>query len=117
MNKGKIAADERTDKLTEMMTGTRRLQVRIAGARKEILDALNAIPEVSYVDAGKEVNPEDGVVYKIESKDGQDIRRQVFEVCAQKHAPILGMETVTASLEDVFMNLTRESVRKKVRSK
>ena len=117
MNKGKLAADERIDRLTEMMSGTRRLQVRIAGQRKDILEALSAIPSVSYVDAGKEINAEDGVVYKIESKDGADVRREVFAVCAQKNAPILGMETVTASLEDVFMNLTRETARKKVKAK
>ena len=117
MNKGKIAADERTDKLTEMMAGTKRLQVRLAGTRKELLEAFNAIPEVTYVDAGREIDPAEGVVYKIESKDGADVRRQVFDICARLGSPILGMETVTASLEDVFLNLTRETARKKVKSK
>lgn len=117
MNKGKIAADERTDKLTEMMAGTKRLQVRVAGTRKELLEAFNAIPEVTYVDAGREIDPAEGVVYKIESKDGADVRRQVFDICARLGSPILGMETVTASLEDVFLNLTRETARKKVKSK
>ena len=117
MNKGKLAADERIDRLTEMMSGTRRLQVRIVGQRKEILEALNSVPGISYVDAGKEVNADEGVLYRIESKDGADVRREVFAICAQKNAPILGMETVTASLEDVFINLTRESARKKVKSK
>lgn len=117
MNKGKIAADERTDKLTEMMAGTRRLQVRAAGNRKELIEAFNAIPEVTYVDAGREIDPAEGVLYKIESKDGADVRRQVFEVCASRSCPILSMETVTASLEDVFLNLTRETARKKVKAK
>ena len=117
MNKGKIAADERTEHLTEMMSGSKRLQVRAVGVRKELIDAFNAIPEVSYVEAGREIDPSEGVLYKIESKDGADVRRQVFEVCAKLGAPILGMETVTASLEDVFLNLTRESARKKVKSK
>ena len=117
MNKGKVAADERTEHLTEMMSGSKRLQVRVCGVRKELLEAFNAIPEVSYVDAGREIDPAEGVLYKIESKDGADVRRQVFEVCARLGAPILNMETVTASLEDVFLNLTRESARKKVKTK
>ena len=111
MNKGKIVVDERTDRLTELMSGTRRLQVRIAGVRKAVLDSLNALENVSYVEAGKDMGGE--TVYKIESKDGKDIRREVFELCAKNGTPILNMETVTSSLEDVFLNITRDVQRKK----
>ncbi len=113
MNKGKIAADEKTDKLTALMTGTRRLAVRIDGSRKEILDALNGLECVSYVEAGRDISSGDGIVFKIESKDGRDIRREVFELCARMNTPILGMETVSASLEDVFMSITKDAQRRK----
>lgn len=117
MNKGKIAADERTDKLTELMSGTRRIQVRIIGSRKETLEALKALDCVAYVEATKEISAEDGVCYKIESKDGRDIRKEIFALCAEKNTPIVGMETVTSSLEDVFLNITKETARRKVKSK
>ena len=114
INKGKIAADERTDRLTKLMSGTRRLQVSIAGVRKTVLESLKALDGVAYVEAGKDMGGE--TVYKIESKDGLDIRRAVFELCAKNNTPILSMETVTASLEDVFMNVTREVQKKKARA-
>ena len=117
MNKGKIAADERTDRLTELMSGTRRLQVKIVGNRKAVLDSINALECVSYVEAGRDINSEDGITYKIESKGGADIRREIFELCAKNNTPIVGMETVTATLEDVFLNITKDSVRKKVKGK
>ena len=117
MNKGKIAADERTDRLTELMSGTRRLQVKIVGNRKTVLDSINALECVSYVEAGRDINSEDGITYKIESKGGADIRREIFELCAKNNTPIVGMETVTATLEDVFLNITKDSVRKKVKGK
>lgn len=114
MNKGRVAADERTDKLTEMMTGTRRLSVRIAGQRKEVLERLQALDGVAYVEAGKDISSGDGIVFKIESKDGRDVRREVFALCAEMGTPILGMETVTSTLEDVFMSITKETARRKV---
>ncbi len=109
MNKGRIAADERTDELTELMTGTRRFEVQICGSRKTVLEAIRSLDCVSYVEAGKEALGTDCTLYKIESKDGKDIRKEIFALCAEKNMPIVGMETVTASLEDVFLNLTRES--------
>lgn len=118
MNKGKIAADERTDKLTELMSGTRRLNVKICGSRKEVLESLNALPEVSYVEAARgDASPSEGITYRIESRDGADIRKQIFALCAEKNTPIVGMETVTSSLEDVFLNITRETARKKVKTR
>ena len=116
MNKGKIAADERTDRLTELMSGTRRLQAKIVGNRKSILDSLNALDCVSYVEAGKDMNSGEGITFKIESKDGKDIRKEIFELCARNNTPIMGMEIVTSSLEDVFLNVTKEISRKKAKA-
>ena len=117
LNKGRLAADERTDELTELMTGTRRIVAQICGNRKEILDSLRSLDCVSYAEASKEVHGTDGTVFKIESKNGEDIRKQIFALCAEKNMPIIGMETVSASLEDVFLNLTQETARKKVKAK
>ncbi len=111
MNKGRIAADERTDELTELMTGTRRLEVQICGSRRDVLAAIRSLDCVSYAEAAKDVPGEDSTLYKIESKDGRDIRREIFALCSEKGMPIIGMETVSASLEDVFLNLTRETTK------
>lgn len=117
MNKGKIAADEETDKLTELMTGTKRLSVRIDGARAAVLEALKGINGVTHVEAGRDISAGEGIVFKIESESGRDVRADVFNLCAKMNTPILGMETVTASLEDVFMSITRERSGRKVLKK
>ncbi len=117
MNKGKIAADEKTDKLTELMTGTKRLAVRIDGARGTVLEALKGISGVNRVEAGRDISAGEGIVFKIESEGGRDVRADVFKLCAQMNTPILGMETVSASLEDVFMSITREKAGRKVLTK
>lgn len=113
LNKGRIAADERTDKLTQLITGTRRLEVQICGGRKEVLEALKALDCVSYAEASKDIPGAGAVLFRIESKDGADIRKEIFALCAERNFPIIGMETVSASLEDVFLNLTRDNARTK----
>ncbi len=111
MNKGRIAADERTEELTQLMTGTRRLEVQISGPKKTVLPAIRAMDCVSYAEAAKDIPGADCTLYKVESKNGADIRKEVFALCAQLGTPIVGMETVSASLEDVFLNLTRDTTR------
>lgn len=113
MNKGKIAADEATDKLTELMTGTKRLSVRIDGARGATLEALKGIDGVLRVEAGRDISAGNGIVFKIESEAGRDVRADVFRLCARLDTPILGMEIVSATLEDVFMGITREKAGKR----
>ncbi len=106
MNKGRIVADERTDELVSLMAGTRRLSVQICGSRNEIVSALREIPSVSYVDVPRDAPGSDASRYMIETEGGADVRKQVFALCAEKGWPIVGMETVSATLEDVFLNLT-----------
>ena len=117
INKGKIAADEQTDKLTELMTGSRRLSVRIDGPRATVAEALKGINGVLRVEAGRDISTRDGIAFKIESESGRDVRADVFRVCTEMNTPILGMETVTASLEDVFMSITRENAKRKVKAR
>ena len=116
INKGRIVADERTEELSRLMAGARRLSVQICGPRKEVLGALNAIDDISYVDTPKDVPGTAASAYRIETKDGADVREKVFFVCSKNGWPIIGMETVGASLEDVFLNLTENrETRKKGR--
>ncbi len=108
MNKGRLAADERTDELTKLMEGTKRVLAQICGSKKTILESLRALDGVSYVESSKEIPGTDATLFKIESNNGSDIRKKIFEMCAEKNMPIIGMELASASLEDVFLNITRE---------
>ena len=115
INKGRIVADERTENIVRLMAGAKRLSVQICGSRKEVFTALKELNGVAYVDSPKDVPGTDASKYLLETKDGADVRKAVFSLCAERGWPIIGMETVGASLEDVFLNLTekRESAAKK----
>lgn len=106
INKGRLVADERTEELSSLMAGTRRLAVQICGPRNEVLAALRGIPSVTYIDMPRDAYGPDYAKYMIETEGGADVRRQVFALCAEKAWAIIGMETVSATLEDVFLNLT-----------
>ena len=46
--------------------------------------------------------------YIVHAKKGCDIRETIFYELAEQRMPILEMNTVTKSLEDVFIELTQE---------
>lgn len=108
VNRGRLVADEKTEELTQLMSGNRRVLAQICGSKRDILTALKAMNTVSYADVTKDAPGTDGSVFRIESKGGEDIRKQIFALCANNNWPIIGMETVSATLEDVFLNLTQD---------
>lgn len=106
MSKGRIVADERTEELNRLMAGARKLSVQISGPRNEVMNSLKAIPGVSEVDTPKEIPGSNAHRYQLKTENGEDVRVKVFSLCAERDWPIIGMETVGASLEDIFLSLT-----------
>ena len=54
------------------------------------------------------VTQEDGKksIYRITAEPDADIRHSVFDALSQNHMPILSMQQVELSLEDIFLELT-----------
>ena len=117
LNKGRIAADEKTDDLTQLLTGTKRVEVQICGSRSVILQQLKTLDCVSYVEASKDIPGTDATLFKVESKNSEDIRTKIFDLCAKNNMPIIGMQLVSASLEDVFLSLTRDNASQKKKNR
>lgn len=105
MNKGKIAADELTENISQAYAGTRRFSAKICGNPKEIASAISSIVGVSRVEtiAGHDL---DSTTFIIESSDGVDIRKPLFNLLADRRYPLIGLESAGVSLEDVFLSLT-----------
>ena len=104
INKGKIAADDTTENLTE----NSRLIMRIDGNREEILKLIKTVPGVVSVNGDMEREP--GIYdYEIEVKEGCDIRRELFKRIVARNWVILGMKKDEMSLEDIFLKITMGS--------
>ena len=50
---------------------------------------------------------EEGVYeYEMEAEAGADIRRDLFDIAAEHHWPLLGVRSAEMTLEDVFLKIT-----------
>ena len=104
INKGKIVADERTEDLINAVDGSRKLVAKIVGPEEEVLKAIRSLGGVKTADIiGK--RDTDSVSYLIESQERVDIRKSLFRLLSGKDWPLIGLEGVELSLEDIFIRL------------
>ncbi len=105
INKGVIVADDTAANLSDHFSKDRRLQVAIAGPRKEVADLIGGIAGVDSVKAlgSRESGVEE---FAVEVRPGTDIRRDLFTRLAQRDWPLLSSRSMAMSLEDIFINLT-----------
>ena len=108
INKGKIIADERTEDMVKTIEDGYRYRVKIVGPGREVESALGKISGVKSVEATQERDL-DSYAYIVESDRGVDVRKAVFNLCAQKNWPIIGLEAVGTDLESVFIRLVDKS--------
>lgn len=105
ISEGKIVADDTAANLSDHFSKDRRLQVAIAGPRKEVADLLGGITGVDSVKAlgSRESGVEE---FAVEVRPGTDIRRDLFTRLAQRNWPLLSSKSMAMSLEDILINLT-----------
>lgn len=111
INKGKIVADERTENITRAVESNRRFNVKIAGPQKDVLAMLRSKPGIIHAEALQQRDG-DAYAYLIESEVGVDIRKSLFYTLAEKKWPLVGMEAMGMSLEDIFIAIVDQSAPK-----
>lgn len=104
ISSGKIIADEKTENISKMIEGTRRLNARICGAQRDVLRVLRSVKEITTAEVFGE-REGDSFVYAIESTAGVDIRKPLFYALAQNNMPLIGLEQQGTNLEDIFISL------------
>ncbi|MCL2755420.1 MAG: ABC transporter, partial [Oscillospiraceae bacterium] len=122
INKGKIVADDTTGSLTESIGEGRstRLNLRIESTSTEqIVKLLTGIAGVvkvypgAVVESGVQGEKSSGLhvrEYAVETKQGADIRREVFRKLASRNYPLLMMNSGELTLEEIFLRLTAGDV-------
>lgn len=111
INKGKIVADELTENITRTVENNRRYTVKICGPQKEVLAMLKAKPGIVYAELLSQRDG-DAYSYMIESDVGVDIRKSLFYTLAEKKWPLVGMEALGMSLEDIFISIVDQTSQK-----
>ena len=105
INEGKLVADEKTSKLNQQIGQNNRFRVKVSGPNREVINLLKSIHSVTRVtqDGNREG---DAFNYIIEYSGAVDIRKMLFRALAEKGWPIMAMEGVELTLEDLFIQLT-----------
>lgn len=116
INKGRIVANEKTEDLINAVDGSRKLVAKIVGQEDDVLKALRALPGVKTADIiGK--RDTDSVSYLLESQERVDIRKPLFYMLSSKGWPLIGLEGVELSLEDIFIRLVGRDKEAKTKGK
>ena len=108
INKGKIVANEKTENIANVMSQNRRFNVKIVGPQKDVLAMLRAMPGITYAE-GLAERDGDAYSYMIESDAGIDIRKKLFYQLVERNWPLVGIESMGMSLEDIFISVVNNS--------
>jgi ABC-2 type transport system ATP-binding protein len=108
INKGRVVADELTENINRAVEGNRRFRAKICGPQREVFNMLNARPDVAFVEQLSERDGE-AYTYLIEAANGMDIRKGLFYTLAEKNWPLIGMEALGMSLEDIFVAIVDQT--------
>lgn len=102
INKGKIVAEDTTERLQKGLTGSQRVILRVAGDPDGLASLISEVPGVIH--ASEKV---DGSL-EFEGTPGEEIRPVIARAVLQAGYDLLEMRAIGLSLEDIFMQLTRE---------
>ena len=107
INNGRIIADDTPQSLSRYVERNQRMQLRIAAPRDKAEALLRSIPEMNEV-VFEGVMEEETSDFIIGSKNNTDVRRLLFNSCAKAGYPVLMLNPLSASLEDIFIKLTED---------
>ena len=108
INKGKIVANEKTENISNAIASNRRFNLKVVGPQKDVLSALRSMQGISYVETLAQRDGE-AYTYMVESDYGVDIRKKLFYQFAERNWPIVGLESLGMSLEDIFISVVDKS--------
>lgn len=119
---GKLIASDTPEGLQNLMHETVSLEATIKVSYDKLKEVLSEIPDI--VSFEKKACPmQDCVLVSISTRDNIDVREQLSMKLYEHHMPIMGMNMVEHSLEDIFLKLTdndnsmREKLEQSTKSK
>jgi len=102
INKGKIVVEDTPERLQSRLTGSQRVIVQVAGDDSGFEDLVRKIPGVNLVTLLQPGRLE------FDTRPGMDVRAEVARSLVNAGFDLLEFHSVALSLEDIFMELTRD---------
>lgn len=104
INKGRIVAEDTPEQLNARLTGAQQVSVRVRGDVSDLLPRLSEIPGVTNI------TPISDDSFEFETVPGNDARPHVARALINAGHDLLEFKPVSLSLEEIFLQLTREDV-------
>lgn len=102
INRGKIVAEDTPENLQSHLAGSHRVMLKVGGDDDGLASVVEKVKGVISV------SPSDDGGLFFEASPGQDIRPEVARAIIKAKYDLLEMRPVGLSLEDIFLELTRE---------
>lgn len=102
INKGEIVVEDTPERLQAGLTGVQRVSVKVQGdgdGLEKLIKGISGIGRVSTIQEG---------TLEVESSPGKDMRPIIAKNVIQAGFDLLELKTIDLSLEDIFIELTRD---------
>lgn len=105
ISKGKLVASGSPEELQEMMQVKAELEITVLGTKEQVDDILQDVENIESYEIESAQEP--GTVrVRIDVTDNADIRKELSLTLSGAGLPILSMNRLEKSLEDIFLELT-----------
>jgi ABC-2 type transport system ATP-binding protein len=105
IDKGKLILSDKPENLSDRLGATGGIKLTVKGSRETILNELHQIDRIKNIEE-KESNTEGIINLVISCNEQEDIREEVFYRMSDAKTPILEMQSIKMSLEDIFLKVT-----------
>ena len=102
---GKLAASDTPENLSRLAVGKNTLELLVKGERSQIEEILSDMEDIEKTEISQSKEEEEWEVI-VTAAGNRDIREDIFYRFADARCPIMEMKSNTASLEDIFLELT-----------
>lgn len=105
ISKGKLVASDTPENLERNLGDSDLIEIETKVSPDEVRRILETVDGIRRISTK---HLENGITWaQIQEKKNTDIREKVFQAFAQNHQPLLKLNPLQVSLEDVFMELTQ----------
>ncbi len=111
INKGQIVATGTPEELSNKLSISSKLLLRVKGPKQAVYKLLREMPEIERVDE-QGVREPDTVDLFVEAKKDMDVRERIFQTLSHANYPILMMKGMDLTLEDIFLQVTNNPQQK-----
>ena len=103
LHEGEVIAVDRPERLAERLEATERILLEVRGPTNQVAKAIRDISGVQDVTYGEEGGK---VVYNVTCRRSEDMRAQIARTVVEHGWQLMRLESVTMSLEEIFLRLT-----------